>query len=436
VVAKLELRIVHLGTTTMRQMRMSLGMVGLLVFGTAAPMSAAAAQDQGACGQIRAACEGAGFVQGAAQAGIGLQIHCVMPIMQARAQPPSARKPLPKVNPQAVADCKAHNARFGQAPVPPSDVLAQPLPASPPSSGYPNGNPPPAYGGRGPAAPYPGQDNALRPPMPMAPEQRAVISALPPEDRPETGPVKSLPPQFRRTMIDYPTKEPAGTIVIDTPHTYLYLVLGNGKALRYGVGVGREGFTWSGAEKVTKMAEWPDWHPPEEMIERQPYLPRFMAGGEGNPLGARALYLGQTLYRIHGTNQPSTIGTFVSSGCVRLTNEDIADLYGRVQVGTRVVVLPGTLPPASTQATTNARSIDQAARPRPKAATEKPATAEKPATSASGVAPQALPPQASPPQASPAQASTVKGEAASKDIAGALPAPVAPAPAPVDEPVE
>jgi hypothetical protein len=233
-------------------------------------------------------------------------------------------------------------------------------------------------------------------------------------------------------MIDYPTKEPAGTIIIDTPHTYLYLVLGNGKALRYGVGVGREGFTWSGAEKVTKMAEWPDWHPPEEMIERQPYLPRFMAGGEGNPLGARALYLGQTLYRIHGTNQPSTIGTFVSSGCVRLTNEDIADLYGRVQVGTRVVVLPGTLPPASTQATTNARSIDQAARPRPKPATaEKPATAQKPATSASGVAP-----QASPPQASPAQASTVKGEAASKDTTGALPAPAAPAPPPVDEPVE
>ncbi|MEA2945678.1 MAG: hypothetical protein QOI40_1008, partial [Alphaproteobacteria bacterium] len=169
--------------------------------------------------------------------------------------------------------------------------------------------------------------------MPMAAEQRTVMSALPPEDRPETGPAKSLPPQFQRTTINYPTKEPAGTIIIDTPHTYLYLVLGDGRAIRYGIGVGREGFTWSGAEKVTRMAEWPDWHPPEEMIERQPYLPRFMAGGEGNPLGARALYLGQTLYRIHGTNQPSTIGTFVSSGCIRLTNEDIADLYGRVQVG-------------------------------------------------------------------------------------------------------
>jgi lipoprotein-anchoring transpeptidase ErfK/SrfK len=114
------------------------------------------------------------------------------------------------------------------------------------------------------------------------------------------------------------------------------------------VGVGREGFSWSGAEKVTKMAEWPDWFPPTEMIERQPYLPRFMAGGEGNPLGARALYLGKTVYRIHGTNQPSTIGTFVSSGCIRLTNEDVTDLYSRVKVGTRVVVLPGSPPPGAT----------------------------------------------------------------------------------------
>jgi lipoprotein-anchoring transpeptidase ErfK/SrfK len=138
---------------------------------------------------------------------------------------------------------------------------------------------------------------------------------------------------------------------VDTPNTYLYLVLGDGKALRYGVGVGREGFTWSGAERVTRMAEWPDWNPPEEMIVRQPYLPRFMAGGETNPLGARALYLGNTIYRIHGTNQPSTIGTFVSSGCIRLTNEDIMDLYRRIRVGTRVVVLPGR--PPATAATTS-----------------------------------------------------------------------------------
>jgi len=176
------------------------------------------------------------------------------------------------------------------------------------------------------------------------------MAAFPPDVRPETGPKKELAPQFRRTLVDYPTKEPAGTIIIDTPNTYLYLVLGNGKALRYGVGVGREGFTWSGVQQVTRMAEWPDWNPPEEMIVRQPYLPRFMAGGETNPLGARALYLGKTVYRIHGTNQPSTIGTFVSSGCIRLTNEDVMDLYSRIKVGTRVVVLPGR-PPATTAAT-------------------------------------------------------------------------------------
>ena len=124
--------------------------------------------------------------------------------------------------------------------------------------------------------------------------------------------------------------------------------------MRYGIGVGREGFTWTGTERISRMKEWPDWFPPSEMIERQPYLPRMMAGGPGNPLGARALYLGHTLYRIHGTNQPSTIGSFVSSGCIRLLNEDIEDLFSRVQVGTRVVVLPGkapehvaTVPPAA-----------------------------------------------------------------------------------------
>ena len=147
-------------------------------------------------------------------------------------------------------------------------------------------------------------------------------------------------------LVEYRTKEPAGTIIVDTPNTYLYLVLGGGKALRYGIGVGREGFTWSGVERVARMLEWPDWTPPEEMIVRQPYLPRFMAGGETNPLGARALYLGNTVYRIHGTNQPSTIGSFVSSGCIRLANEDVMDLYRRVQVGTHVVVLSGG-PPAS-----------------------------------------------------------------------------------------
>src|ERR1700704_568599 len=172
-------------------------------------------------------------------------------------------------------------------------------------------------------------------------------AALPPEVRPETGPKKELEPQFRRTLVDYRTKEPPGTIIVDTPNTYLYLVLGDGKALRYGIGVGREGFTWTGAEKVSRMAEWPDWNPPEEMIVRQPYLPRFMAGGETNPLRARALYLRQTGYRIPRTTQSSTIGTFISSGCIRLTNEDVTDLYSRVKVGTRVVVLAGKPPPTA-----------------------------------------------------------------------------------------
>jgi lipoprotein-anchoring transpeptidase ErfK/SrfK len=231
------------------------------------------------------------------------------------------------------------------APLVPPAAAAAPAPGAPPG----------AVAAPGAAEPQDG----FRPPLPIGPDPNATgavrgdprsqMAALPPEVRPEYGPRKELPPQFRRTLVDYRTKEPVGTIIIDTQNTHLYLVLGNGKAMRYGVGVGREGFTWSGAEKVTKMAEWPDWNPPSEMIERQPYLPRFMAGGEGNPLGARALYLGKTVYRIHGTNQPSTIGTFVSSGCIRLTNEDITDLYTRVKVGTRVVVLPGA-PPATAAA--------------------------------------------------------------------------------------
>jgi lipoprotein-anchoring transpeptidase ErfK/SrfK len=146
--------------------------------------------------------------------------------------------------------------------------------------------------------------------------------------------------RYRRQVVDYPSREAAGTVIVDTPHTYLYYVLGNGKALRYGIGVGRDGFTWSGTETVSRKAEWPDWTPPPEMIARQPYLPRFMAGGPSNPLGARAMYLGNTIYRIHGTNAPETIGQNVSSGCIRLVNEDVMDLYSRVNVGTKVIVLP------------------------------------------------------------------------------------------------
>ncbi|MDP1869552.1 L,D-transpeptidase [Bradyrhizobium sp.] len=147
-----------------------------------------------------------------------------------------------------------------------------------------------------------------------------------------------LDPQFKRTAVLYRTSEPPGTIIISTKDRHLYLVQGGGRALRYGIGVGREGFQWQGLLNVTRKAEWPDWTPPPEMIARQPYLPRFMAGGPGNPMGARAMYLGTTVYRIHGTNRPDTIGTAVSSGCFRLVNADVADLYERVPVGTKVIV--------------------------------------------------------------------------------------------------
>jgi lipoprotein-anchoring transpeptidase ErfK/SrfK len=261
---------------------------------------------------------------------------------------PRATATTPYGGPPAIyrdANDAPYDARDQQ--VPPDDGLVpQPLPTV---DGAPIPRPPSDVGSVPAANDVTGE---VRAPLDAvgAPGRTAVIAALPPEDQPEQGPPKELPPQLRRQLVDYQTVEPAGTIIVDTPHTYLYLILGNGKALRYGIGVGREGFTWTGTERIRRMSEWPDWFPPKEMIERQPYLPRFMAGGESNPLGARALYLGNTLYRIHGTNQPSTIGTFVSSGCIRLTNADIEDLYGRVSVGTRVVVLPGALPDtASTQ---------------------------------------------------------------------------------------
>jgi lipoprotein-anchoring transpeptidase ErfK/SrfK len=173
----------------------------------------------------------------------------------------------------------------------------------------------------------------------MTPEQSAPpqVQATPSEDE---GTVVEMPARLKRQIVSYATREAPGTVIIDTPNTYLYYVLGGGQAIRYGIGVGRDGFTWSGVQSVTRKAEWPDWTPPPEMIARQPYLPRHMAGGPGNPLGARAMYLGGTVYRIHGTNAPETIGTHVSSGCIRLTNEDVSDLYSRVSVGTKVIVLP------------------------------------------------------------------------------------------------
>jgi lipoprotein-anchoring transpeptidase ErfK/SrfK len=176
-----------------------------------------------------------------------------------------------------------------------------------------------------------------------------------------------VPERLRRAVVAFNSTEAPGTVIIDTGNTALYYVLGQGRAIRYGVGVGREGFTWSGVQTISRKAEWPDWHPPAEMIARQPYLPRFMAGGPGNPLGARAIYLGTSQYRIHGTNDPSTIGKFVSSGCIRLTNEDVSDLFSRVDVGTKVVVLPKNVPVlargADTRTTISVRPV--APQPRP-----------------------------------------------------------------------
>jgi len=193
------------------------------------------------------------------------------------------------------------------------------------------------FSGSAAAAPLPLFPFLLTPPTEAVQPSVQSMPQVQDEDR-----SAGLPARLKRQIVTYPTREAPGTIIIDTPHTYLYYVLGGGQAIRYGIGVGRDGFTWSGTQTITKKAEWPDWTPPAEMIARQPYLPRQMAGGPGNPLGARAMYLGGTVYRIHGTNAPETIGTHVSSGCLRLTNEDVTDLYSRVNVGTKVIVLPMT----------------------------------------------------------------------------------------------
>ena len=191
-----------------------------------------------------------------------------------------------------------------------------------------------AFAGSAAAAPVQLFPFIMSPPAHYAPP----VQAAPSDD--DEGTVREMPARLKRQVVNYASREAPGTIIIDTPNTYLYYVLGGGQAIRYGIGVGRDGFTWSGVQTITKKAEWPDWTPPAEMIARQPYLPRFVAGGPGNPLGARAMYLGGTIYRIHGTNAPHTIGTHVSSGCLRLTNEDVTDLYSRVNVGTKVIVLP------------------------------------------------------------------------------------------------
>ena len=176
-------------------------------------------------------------------------------------------------------------------------------------------------------------------PAPQSSFSSNRVLAPPAQTEEGDGRASAVPERLRRAVVSFDTREAPGTIIIDTGNTALYYVLGQGRAIRYGVGVGREGFTWAGVQTISRKAEWPDWYPPTEMIARQPYLPRFIAGGPGNPLGARAMYLGSSQYRIHGTNDPSTIGKFVSSGCIRMTNEDVADLFSRANVGTKVVVL-------------------------------------------------------------------------------------------------
>jgi len=184
---------------------------------------------------------------------------------------------------------------------------------------------------------------ALAEPLVFAPwggPQHSAFHQLTPERDAVAAPDKTnpVPARLKRQIVSYQTKEAPGTIVIDTPNTRLLYVLRSGEAISYGIGVGREGFTWSGVQTISRKSEWPDWIPPEEMLRRQPYLPRFMAGGAGNPMGARAMYIGATVYRVHGTNAPETIGHSVSSGCFRLVNSEIEDLYQRVPVGTKIVV--------------------------------------------------------------------------------------------------
>jgi lipoprotein-anchoring transpeptidase ErfK/SrfK len=220
-------------------------------------------------------------------------------------------------------------------------------------------------GGAAAAQPLPGdgvnRDTAALQPASLRPEQPGLAPAA----------VDDLPDRLRRQVVAYSGDQPRGTIIIDTAHTFLYLTLGDGKALRYGIGVGRKGFTWSGIETISRKSEWPDWIPPGDMIARQPYLPRWVGGGPGNPLGARALYLGHTDYRIHGTNSPSSIGKHVSSGCIRMRDADVIDLNERVGIGTKVVVLPndqravpvGDERPAATEGTAGATIARIAVKP-------------------------------------------------------------------------
>ncbi|MGA8610620.1 MAG: L,D-transpeptidase [Xanthobacteraceae bacterium] len=215
-------------------------------------------------------------------------------------------------------------------PPPPSDESLPPLPPLPPLT-------PAQAAALGIELPATRPEPAARPEVVLRPQP----AAAPATTLASVGAVEHPPvdPKFDRQVVAYTGEEKPGTIIVDTPNKFLYLVQDDGKALRYGIGVGRPGFTWAGVKEITAKREWPDWLPPDDMLHRQPSLPRFMAGGPENPLGARAMYLGSTLYRIHGSNEPWTIGSNVSSGCIRLRNADVIDLYNRVKVGTKVVVM-------------------------------------------------------------------------------------------------
>ena len=185
----------------------------------------------------------------------------------------------------------------------------------------------------------PGQGERYQQQPAYQPQGRLLPQAMPQQEEANDPAQHRFDPKFEKQVVDYHGKESPGTVVVDTPNKFLFLVQGDGKALRYGIGVGKPGFTWSGIKTISAKKEWPDWTPPAEMLVRRPDLPRHMEGGPANPLGARAMYLGSSLYRIHGSNEPWTIGTNVSSGCIRMRNEDVIDLYGRVNVGARVVVI-------------------------------------------------------------------------------------------------
>lgn len=248
----------------------------------------------------------------------------------ASAAPPAYARPAPQPQTYAAA---APQAYVAAAPAPAPD----PAPANPGGRGFlqaifggPTINVPVSHLYPGYQAPAP----EVQPAPAAPPQQQAYNPANPPDE--SNYPID---PKFMRQVVAYNGDQKPGTIIIDTPDKFLFLVEDGGRALRYGIGVGRPGFTWSGVKAITAKKEWPDWTPPPEMIARQPGIPHFMAGGIGNPLGARALYLGSTLYRIHGSNEPWTIGQNVSSGCIRMRNEDVEDLYGRVHIGTKVVVI-------------------------------------------------------------------------------------------------